>query len=462
MEESISRRSFIGGMGAALAAATAVATGCTPATEAEKPEAADAPAEEPATEKPQLASTASGDMTDAEALAALQDEAEITSDLTLDDGTVIPALYVRVRNHANRVGTGLGSEIDTSANYWCFVMRAFSEEEAALYVQMPLAKNFTATELSYISGEDEAYCGQVLEDLSKRGLLYRTRRGGTAFYRLIPQINGMWEYSINKWFIEPDEPDVAYLADNFMQLGGDWMPANMDGDTPPLFRTVPVSAEVVGDERIISPFDDYEAILRRNTVIARGDCVCRAANEAFGETCDHPKQTEILTGEEAEYYIENGIGWPITADEAIQVIKDAIDEGLVIQTTFSKASEIFCCCGGDCCKMLNGVKAVGGGEGMQYYSHYHLNYDVDSCISCGTCLTRCHLDAITMDEDNHPQTGPTCVRCGQCAVTCPAGARTLVLNEDYPELPDTLVDSDLHKALTRMKRGHIVDFVPQA
>ena len=80
MEESISRRSFIGGMGAALAAATAVATGCTPATEAEKPEAADAPAEEPATEKPQLASTASGDLTDAEALAALQDEAEITSD----------------------------------------------------------------------------------------------------------------------------------------------------------------------------------------------------------------------------------------------------------------------------------------------------------------------------------------------------------------------------------------------
>lgn len=455
MKDAITRRNFVGGMGAAaLAASVAMATGCTGANKNE-PDPANSINEK------QAVTTNSG-MSDEEALEALRTESEVVNDLVLEDGTIIPALYVRMRNRSNRLGAGLGSNTDTSANYWAFVMRAFSEKEAEYYLEMPLTKTFTAAEFSATSGRDEASCLEVCEALASRGLLYRVRRGGVAMFRLIPQINGMWEYSINEWYEGSDQGDKDYLDAHWSQMASDYGPGSMDSDIPPFFRTLPISSEVVGDERIMSPFDDFESIIRRNSVIARGDCICRANNELYDQDCDHPKQTEILTGEEAEYYIENGIGWPISQDEALEVLHDAVDRGLVIQTTFSKASEIFCCCAGDCCKMLGTVKALGGGEGMKYYSHYNLQYDKDTCIACGTCVGRCHLEAITIGDDGRPQTGPTCVRCGQCVVTCPAQARTLVQNEDYPELPDTLDDSYLHKAITRVKRGYVTDVVPEA
>lgn len=459
-EKNVSRRAFLGGM-ATLAASAVLVPGCTtnaPEEEAKEPEGAPAESEPQATSD--LPST--GEMTREEALALLNEETEVTEDLVLDDGTVVPALHVRVRNRINRIGTGIGSEVTPEQNYWAFIERAFSDEEAEYYLEMPLTKHFTATEMAVKTGRDEQKCAEMCEALSNRGIIYRMHRAGETFYRLIPQINGIWEFSIGVWD-KDDEFDMDYLDKHWLMFRGPGT-VPQDSDIPPYFRTLPVDAEIIGDEQVMSPFDDYEAIIRRHSVIARGDCVCRADARAHGTPCEHAekfKATEILTGEMAEYYIENGIGWPITQDEALQVFRDAIDAGLVIQVTYSKASEVFCCCCGDSCKMLGMVKATGGGRAMAYYSHYSLQHDKDSCIKCGMCASRCHLEAITYDDEGYPVTGPTCVRCGQCAVTCPAEARKLFKLDEYPELPDTLDDTNLEKAIERMQLGYITDFVPE-
>ena len=448
MGDGITRRAAIGAASMLGVAAAACAGGTFALAEEADAQAADL-----------------ADMTREEVVAFLEAQTEVTQDLVLDDGTVIPAVYVAVRNRINRIGGGLGSEVDPSYNYWMFVTSIFSEEEAEAYLQMPITKNFTATEMADKSGFDEEYCLELCESFAGRGILYRMRRGGVAYFRVNPQINGIWEYSINLWDGAHNDGvyDIDYLDRHWGQYSNPgWAIGVADSDSAPWFRSVPVNREVLGEDFAMSAYDDFEAILRTRGTVALGDCVCRSELRGRGVSCEHEDlvETEILTGEMAEYYIENGNAREVTPEEAIEVIRNAVDRGCVVQTTNSKAGEIFCCCGGDSCKMLNGVKNLGGLEGLSYYSHFDLAWDGEACVGCGTCAQRCPMETIEM-TDGKPVTGLTCVRCGQCAIVCPMSARKLVPTQtEQPELPDDMFENDLGKAVTRARRGYIADYVP--
>ena len=85
-----------------------------------------------------------------ELLEAVLAESEVTSDLTMSDGTVIPAVYVRMRNRINRIGKGIGSI--PSANSYEMIMELWSEEDAENYLKMPLHQAFTAANYAAEAG----------------------------------------------------------------------------------------------------------------------------------------------------------------------------------------------------------------------------------------------------------------------------------------------------------------------
>ena len=120
-------------------------------------------------------------------------ETEEVSDAICPDGTVIPAVFVKLRNRINRIGQGIGSIPDETG--YQMIMYLWSEEDAENYLKMPLHRMFTTGDYKALTGWDEEKCQQILDDQADRNLIWRTNRGGLPHYALIPYINGFWEFN---------------------------------------------------------------------------------------------------------------------------------------------------------------------------------------------------------------------------------------------------------------------------
>lgn len=391
-------------------------------------------------------------------MAELLNESEVTSDVTLPDGTVIPAIYVRMRNRINRLGKGIGSI--PNANSWHMIMYLWSEEDAENYMKMPLHKLFTVANYAEATGYDEEKCSEILEDQAHRNLIWRVRRGGLTFFSVMPYINGFWEFGeLQRAYAG----DMAAVAEFDSQGISGVDPGGETGfdTTFPLFRTYPISADVCEDGKLL-PWQDWRALIKRNKTITVSPCQCRTMWEALGVPYPegHPMRTCLSLGEMAEYFIENGIGDQITPDEAIEIVEDIISKGMVVESICAKNADIICCCHCESCGNLMGWRGCNGeGAAAQFFSAYTLQYDKDKCVKCGLCANICPMHSITMDgEGGTCVMDKACVRCGQCVKVCPVGARILTPTPDYPELPEDYLDCNIYFAKDRLRRGQIVDF----
>ncbi len=46
----------------------------------------------------------------------------------------------------------------------------------------------------------------------------------------------------------------------------------------------------------------------------------------------------------------------------------------------------------------------------------------DECVSCGTCIDECPVEAISQGDTQYVIDADTCVDCGACEDACPTGA----------------------------------------
>ena len=127
-------------------------------------------------------------------------------DAVLPDGTVVPAVYVKLRNHLNRIGQGIGSTpVETS---YQMIQYLWSEEDAQHEIEMPINVQFDALEYHYLSGRPVEECKEILDDLAMRGMIMRAHRSGHDVYHLLPYINGFWEFNeLRAYFENGGDPD---------------------------------------------------------------------------------------------------------------------------------------------------------------------------------------------------------------------------------------------------------------
>lgn len=373
------------------------------------------------------------------------------TDYTRSDGTVIPAVYVKLRALINSYSFGIGSEV----NDHCFdeFVYLFTEDEAQAYLEMPYGVRFTATDFALKSGRDESACLALCEDLASRALLFRTLRGGVPFFNHVAMAYGLWEYRICT-------DDSTEWAEAHNVVWGADAPDNKMGTDSPFYYSIPASHDVVADEQVY-PYDDYLKIVERNSVFGVAPCQCQKLGETLGTIVDSPVEIErcLVFGENAEYCIANGFAREITREESLAILERCRDEGMVFHTVWTKEPDVICNCHRDICGILGTYRELGDAMGdyntCDNLSHYDLVHDRDACIKCGMCMERCPVDCITMDDDGYPVRNKACVRCGQCGIACPVGARTLTLRDlsGVPELSSSLLDDYNLKAEYRVRTG---------
>ena len=293
--------------------------------------------------------------------------------------------------------------------------KLFSEADAELFLALSPALESPkdiAGRLNLQAGELE----EKLEDMASRGLLFRLRKNARVRYGATAFIHGIFEFQLPRMDLE-----LAELIEQYLNEGLDKSMIKVKGT---FLRTIPVAASIPPEYHVAS-LDDAAEILKNAGKIVLADCICRKTREVIGKSCDTPLEVCFLFGSMGQYYLDNGMGREIQFEEAVEVVAQAQEAGLVTQPATSANPTGMCNCCGDCCGVLASIKRDPNPAELVYSNNY-AEVETENCTECEICLPSCHMEAIKMSED-----GPAivlenrCIGCGVCITQCPADAISL-------------------------------------
>lgn len=348
-------------------------------------------------------------------------------------------VYERLREFLD--GFPLGFPRSPSGTEMEILHRLFSPEEAELFLHLsPLPEE--AGEVARRAEMDPRSVEKLLEEMSRRGLAFRVKREGKVLYNAVPFMIGLYEYSVKKMDGE--------LAGLYRRYYEEVYVREMAASGVPGFKVVPLEEGVLHADLTLFPYLHLEKEVRRARKIAVAECVCRKEARLLGEGCDHPLETCLSFGAAAEYYIENGMGREIDAEEALEILRRADEAGLVHAGVNTVHLSNICNCCPCCCLSMKGITR----KGLE--KHHFMNalfvavVDADLCTACGVCADRCPVGAMEVEEVARVDVD-RCLGCGLCAGGCPGEAVTMRLRENIQKPYNRVLD--LGMAIMEGKKG---------
>lgn len=284
----------------------------------------------------------------------------------------------------------------------------------------------------------------LLDAMAEKGLIDRSGARGERRYGKLPLAIGMYEMQLGRLTAELQRDVEAYFDEAFG--------AAFQSTNPRQIRTVPVNVEIVPD-RTVGTYDDVRSFVARSEgPFAVMDCICRKGRDLMGQPCKQTKlrQTCLTFGPAAKQMVESGVAHHITRWEALDVLTAADREGLVVEPQNATNPVFVCCCCGDCCGVLRSAKQLPE-PAKFFHSTYHAASDADLCAACGTCETRCQMDAVQMTDGSSVVDLARCIGCGLCVTTCSTGAMHLAPNTTSAEPPKNM--KSLYLAMYRERFG---------
>ena len=311
--------------------------------------------------------------------------------------------------------------------------KVFSPQEAALAVAM-CATPEPASVIATRAGVPSAAAEQVLEQMASRGLVRTRESDGRCTYELVPFIGNSFERQL-PWM------DVE-LAELFERYYLEAQGGSIVRDSPPMHRVLPVEEAVPLDLEIL-PYERASALVKQAGSWAVRDCVCRVQQRLVGKGCDHPLEVCLWFAPVEGVRGVPGVDRPITEAEALDVLRQAREAGLVHCTyNYREGTYHICNCCTCGCVMLRGVVEFGHLTAVAR-SDFRATVDVEACIGCGECVARCQFGALSVTDESATEgpgqrcvvDGSRCLGCGLCIVVCPSGALHLERLSDAEKSP---------------------------
>jgi Pyruvate/2-oxoacid:ferredoxin oxidoreductase delta subunit len=188
---------------------------------------------------------------------------------------------------------------------------------------------------------------------------------------------------------------------------------------------IPVNQAFSVTQKVL-PKEQVQEILGNAKIIAQIECECRSKVQG----CNSPTDVCIVINTIAKNHIKDGRGRKITITEANEILDKTAQYGLVHLTLYVGGHDIdaICSCCSCCCSDLRAILDFGVLD-LVLKSDYRVEFDKEKCITCGTCIERCHFNAHTEEDRQIIFSPEKCYGCGLCVMSCPAEAVKLVKRE---------------------------------
>jgi len=308
----------------------------------------------------------------------------------------------------------------------------FPVEEAEIAAKLPM-QNQTLSELKKLFPEKEHKLEEILNRMIKRGTVYTSQKPGQERkYRLLPSVVGWAE---TPFWAGKDTKTTRKLAPLWLKYREEAFGKELARGKMPVMRVLPISKSLRESSEVL-PFNALKPMVEAQSFFAVAHCPCRQMKLHVGEGCDHSLENCLHFGSMGKYMVEQGLAREISAEETLNILKQANEEGLVhAAENIEGHLGTICNCCGCCCVFLDTKKKMG--LHTISASSYVAHVDAELCAACGTCEERCPMQAIAIGDDGVAEvTEEVCIGCGVCTPTCDTGAVALVQREKVEPPPD--------------------------
>ena len=315
------------------------------------------------------------------------------------------------------------------------LLQTLITEEHAKFILIFKKPSMTFDEIKQKIEIEEQEIIKMLDNLMYNGVIVgtRSRSTGVMVYRLMGLYPGIFEYTFLRGGTSEREKKLAVLFEKLFGEITKGTQKNYDSiievfkNLPPTDRTLPVEKEVEVGTETVMPFEEIKKYVEEYDDIALVHCYCRHAKDLINDPCKlgASKNNCFLFDKSAIYGIEQGFGRPVSNEEAIKILREAENEGLVhkvfhVHSDTNRGIEAICNCCKCCCGMIS--MYYRGAAPIHTMSSYLAHVDEDICIGCGTCVEKCPMETIDLEDGIAIVDEDKCIGCGVCAHHCPEEA----------------------------------------
>jgi ferredoxin len=301
------------------------------------------------------------------------------------------------------------------------IRKLVTPEEGELLLALPAEP----ADLARKTGMPEETVQRKLQEFMEKGLVVPTSKGP----RLVRDVLQFHDANLSS--------SVKWVDTELLDMWKDWyetefmiftqklsaIPADTSAKTVrivPAWRAIELSPDLPLAN--LPPEENLRDLVKGADVIAVVPCTCRRSLHR----CDAKVELCVLFNRGAEYAINRGAGRKVSADEAMAILREGEEAGLVHTWPFALSSRLneICNCCRDCCIIFDPGFKFGTLDRGLAKSHLRAEVHKHVCDGCQDCVEMCFFGAIEMKKDPpgkklKAEVDPEkCYGCGACVVAC--------------------------------------------
>jgi ferredoxin len=351
------------------------------------------------------------------------------------------ALYRRLQQHFDAMPIGFpktrsGIEIKLLKSFFTPIQAQIALVLSFKYQNLhEIAAKLSPEFLSSINLQKE------LDTMASRAI-FRVDQDGTQKFALIPFVTGMYEMQIKSLSPEFVDDVVQYYREGF---GIEYI------TTPiPQMRIIPIE-ESITPENKIATYDELAVLIEKADHITIAECVCKKSRDIMHKSCQRTQRREVCLylRHFGENFIREQWGRAISKEEALQIIRQNQQEGLIVHSSNEQEPQFICSCCACCCGVLANYLVLP--KPGQVIAHNFIAYsNPEVCIGCGKCISRCQLNAISLKNGKARVDLDLCIGCGVCIPACVSKA--LCMKPNYRASIPPKTTEEMYTVLAENKK----------